>query len=132
MIERVTTEIAHPHDPHPSIARARAPYRSAEEGIGTAVDRRAAISGISTFHLSLAALAHNAALTAAVERLIIRTSLILALYGTPRTFGALPDAYDALMGLIASGQSLAAARHLRTLPVCRRRRARISTSHCAA
>lgn len=74
--------------------------------------RQAAISGISTFHLSLAALAHNAALTAAVERLIIRTSLILALYGTPRTFGALPDAYDALMGLIASGQSLAAARQV--------------------
>jgi DNA-binding GntR family transcriptional regulator len=75
-------------------------------------DRQAAISGISTFHLSLAALAHNTALTAVVERLIIRTSLILALYGTTRTFGALPEAYDTLMALIASGQSLAAARQV--------------------
>ena len=87
--------------------------------------RQAAISGISTFHLSLAALAHNAALTAAVERLIIRTSLILALYGTTRTFSALPDAYDALMGLIASGQSHVCGQAGRTLPIRRRRRTRI-------
>ena len=75
-------------------------------------DRQVAISGISAFHLSLAALAHNAALTTALERLILRTSLILGVYATNRTFAALPEAYDGLVGLISSGQSLAAARQM--------------------
>jgi len=75
-------------------------------------DRRLAISAISGFHLSLAALAHNGALTTAVERLIIRTSLILGLYGTARSFAALPQHYEALMDLVESGQSLLASRQI--------------------
>lgn len=75
-------------------------------------DRKQAISGISTFHRSLAALAHNEALTSALERLIIRTSLILGVYSTARTFAALPRHYDTLMFLIETGQSLAAARQI--------------------
>jgi DNA-binding GntR family transcriptional regulator len=75
-------------------------------------NRAAAISGISAFHLSLAALAHNAALTTALERLILRTSLILGVYATTRTFEALPECYDLLTDLISSGQSLAAARQM--------------------
>lgn len=75
-------------------------------------NRQAMISGISAFHLSLAALAHNAALTTALERLILRTSLILGVYSTSRTFAPLPEAYDTLIVLISSGQSLAAARQM--------------------
>jgi DNA-binding GntR family transcriptional regulator len=71
--------------------------------------RKQAIAGISIIHMSLAALAHNGALAAALERLIVQTSLILGLYGTPRTFEALPAQYRRLMDLIDSGQSLKAA-----------------------
>lgn len=111
VIERVTTEIVTrtilTHQLHALYLHIEAQKMHWYRG-----NRQAAINGISTFHLSLAALAHNTALTAAVERLIIRTSLILALYGTARTFGALPEAYDTLMALIASGQSPAAARQV--------------------
>jgi DNA-binding GntR family transcriptional regulator len=75
-------------------------------------DRQAAINGISGFHLSLASLAHNEALTTALERLIIRTSLILGLYGAGRMAVALPPYYDALIGCIESGESLVAARQI--------------------
>ena len=71
-----------------------------------------AINGISAFHLSLASLAHNGALTSALERLIIRTSLILGLYRTTRTFAALSPYYETLMDLIESGQSLIASRQI--------------------
>jgi DNA-binding GntR family transcriptional regulator len=57
-------------------------------------NRQVATRSVSAFHLSLAALAHNASLTTALERLIIRTSLILGLYVTGRTFAALPDPYE--------------------------------------
>jgi DNA-binding GntR family transcriptional regulator len=75
-------------------------------------NRQLSISGISGFHLSLAALAHNTALTTALERLIIRTSLILGTYSTPRTFGGLAEFYDQLLDLIESGHSLAASRQI--------------------
>ena len=63
-------------------------------------------------HMSLAALAHNEALAAALERLILRTSLILGLYGTARTFAAMPEHYDALIRLIGDGRSFEAARQI--------------------
>ena len=109
VIERVTTEIVTrsilTHD-----LRRLARHVADNKLHWLRANRQLAISSVSAFHLSLAALAHNAALTTALERLIIRTSLILSLYATARTFGTLPDAYDDLMDLIASGRSLDAAR----------------------
>jgi DNA-binding GntR family transcriptional regulator len=75
-------------------------------------NRKLAISGISGFHLSLAALAHNEALTASLEQLILRTSLILGVYGASRAFAAMPEQYRLLMELIESGQSLLASRQI--------------------
>ena len=74
--------------------------------------RKQAIAGISAIHMSLAVLAHNGALSAALERLIVQTSLILGLYGTPRSFEALPAHYRLLMELMESGQSMKAARQI--------------------
>jgi hypothetical protein len=54
--------------------------------------------------LSRAALAHNTALTRALERLIIRTSLILGVYSTTRTFAMSPP-----------GRSLNTARQMERL-----------------
>jgi DNA-binding GntR family transcriptional regulator len=74
--------------------------------------RKQSIAGISMIHMSLAALAHNEALSSALERLILRTSLILGLYGTARMFEALPSQYRSLIELIESGQSMKAARQI--------------------
>ena len=67
--------------------------------------REAAVGGISQFHRSLAALAHNEALSTALERLILRTSLVLGLYGTSRGFGAATLRYRLLLDLIERGDS---------------------------
>lgn len=83
-----------------------------QEAHWTRGNRRQAIAGISMIHMTLAALAHNGALAAALERLILQTSLILGLYGTPRSFEALPAQYRILMDLIGSGHSLKAARQI--------------------
>ncbi len=111
VIERVTTEIVTrtilTHD-----LRALARHVEQHKPHWSRANRQQAISGIAAFHLSLASLAHNSALTSALERLIIRTSLILGVYATTRTFMPLPDLYGELMDLIASGQSLAAARQI--------------------
>ncbi len=111
VIERVTTEIVTrtilTHD-----LRRLSRHVAESKPHWIRANRQVAISSVSAFHLSLAALAHNAALTTALERLIIRTSLILGLYATARTFAALPDAYDTLMDLIALGESLDAARQM--------------------
>lgn len=72
--------------------------------------RELAIDGISMFHRSLAALAHNEALSIALERLILRTSLILGLYGTSRGLASAPPRYWALIGAIELGDSAAAAK----------------------
>lgn len=71
--------------------------------------REVAIDGISQFHRALGALAHNVALTIALERLVLRTSLILGLYGTSRGFVSAPARYWALLRTIESGDSGAAA-----------------------
>jgi DNA-binding GntR family transcriptional regulator len=75
-------------------------------------NRKQAIAGISMIHMSLASLAHNEALASALERLILRTSLMLGLYGTARTFMAMPDQYRALIDLIDEGRSIEAARQI--------------------
>jgi DNA-binding GntR family transcriptional regulator len=111
VIERVTTEIV-----TRTILTHHLGALSRDVEANTALwlrsNRQAAIGGISAFHLYLAALAHNAALTTALERLIIRTSLILGVYATARTFATLPAEYEMLVELIAAGRSLDAARQM--------------------
>lgn len=111
VIERVTTEIvtrtAMTHQ-----LRALGQQIRDQELNWSRGNRKQAIAGISMIHMSLAALAHNEALAAALERLILRTSLILGLYGTARTFTAMPDQYHALIGLIEEGRSIEAARQI--------------------
>lgn len=72
--------------------------------------RQRTIEGISSFHRSLAALAHNRPLAVALERLVLQTSLILGRYATSTTFSAAAIEYRALLVLIESGESLAAAK----------------------
>lgn len=111
VIERVTTEIvtrtAMTHQ-----LRALAQQVSEQESHWNRGNRKQAIAGISVIHMSLASLAHNEALAAALERLILRTSLILGLFGTPQTFIGMSDHYRDLMALIQSGRSLEAARQI--------------------
>ena len=111
VIERVTTEIVTrtvmTHQLRAIVRQVRDQEVHWSRG-----NRKQAIAGISMIHMSLAALAHNGALAAALERLIIQTSIILGLYGTPRSFEGLPTQYGLLMDLIDSGQSMKAARQI--------------------
>lgn len=72
-------------------------------------NRQVAIDSIGQFHRALAKLAHNEALSIALERLILRTSLILGLYGTSQGLASGPERYARLMSVIESGDSAAAA-----------------------
>lgn len=72
--------------------------------------RQRTIEGISSFHRSLAALAHNRPLAEALERLVLQTSLILGLYATSITFSSAAVEYHRLLALIEAGESLAAAK----------------------
>ena len=111
VIERVTTEIV-TRTVMTNQLRAILRQVREQEAHWSRGNRKQAIAGISLIHRSLAALAHNGALAAALERLIIQSSLILGLYSTPRTFEALPKHYRLLMELIESGQSIRAARQI--------------------
>jgi DNA-binding GntR family transcriptional regulator len=111
VIERVTTEIV-TRTVMTHQLRALGKQVRDQELNWTRGNRKQAIVGISMIHMSLAALAHNGALAAALERLILRTSLILGLYGTTRTFTAIPDQYHALIDLIEEGRSIEAARQI--------------------
>lgn len=72
--------------------------------------RQKTIAGIGSFHMALASMAHNRPLAMALERLVLQTSLILALYATNTTFSSAAVEYNALLALIDDGQSLAAAK----------------------
>ena len=126
VIERVTTEIVTRTILTYQLKRAAPPARASKSRNWTRGNcKPVAINGISGFHLSLASLAQNGALTTAQERLIIRTSLILGLYRTTRTYAALPPYYRDLDGphrFRAEPDSIAADR---TLPVRHRWRTRL-------
>ena len=111
VIERVTTEIV-TRTVMTHQLRALSQQVRDQDVHWTRGNRRQAIAGISMIHMSLAVLAHNGALAAALERLIVQTSLILGLYSTPRTFDGLPVQYRQLMELIESGQSIKAAHQI--------------------
>lgn len=111
VIERVTTEIA-TRTARTHHLRAIAQQIDDQEPHWKRGSRKQAIAGIGMIHMSLASLAHNGALAAALERLILRTSLILGLYGTAHTFDVMPNQYRDLMDIIQSGRSLDAARQI--------------------
>jgi len=108
VIERVTTEI---------VTRTILTYQlnalkarlADRERIWAPGNRQQAIATISAFHRSLAALAHNESLATALERLILRTALILGSYGTPQMFAAASAQYGGLLDVIERGESIAAA-----------------------
>ena len=108
VIERATTEIVTRTILTPQLNALKAQL-GARAGTFAHGNRQYAIAGISAFHRSLAALAHNESLATALERLILRTALILGLYGTPKMFAAASPHYESLLATIERGESIAAA-----------------------
>ena len=109
VIERATTEIVTRTILTPQL-RTLSEKIAAEEVAWLGTDLYRATHALGEFHLSLCSLAHNTALTVAVERLIRRTSLILGLYGLPHRMRDIPARHRELLVLIERGESLAASR----------------------
>jgi len=109
VIERVTTEIVTRTILTTQIGGLRR-HLDRQDGAWQQGDFRLAIRELGEFHLALCALARNGALTGALERLIRRTSLILALYAPPRGAMRVMSSYRELMDVIERGESLVAAR----------------------
>lgn len=109
VIERVTTEIVTRTILTPQLNALKARLDDRERTFLHG-NRQQAIASISAFHRSLAALAHNESLAQALERLILRSSLILGLYGTAETFARASAHYGTLLGEIERGESIVAAR----------------------
>jgi DNA-binding GntR family transcriptional regulator len=109
VIERVTTEIVTRTILTPQL-RALRERLDGREGTFLHGNRQQAIASISAFHRSLAALAHNESLAQALERLILRSALILGLYGTADTFARASAHYGTLLAEIDRGESIVAAR----------------------
>lgn len=109
VIERVTTEIVTRTILTPKLNALREQLDGRERTFLHG-NRQQAIASISAFHRSLAALAHNESLAGALERLILRSALILGLYGTADTFARAAAHYGTLLAEIERGESIAAAR----------------------
>lgn len=109
VIERVTTEIVTRTILTPQLNALKARLDDRER-MFLHGNRQQAIASISAFHRSLAALAHNESLAQALERLILRSALILGLYGTSDTFARASAHYGTLLGEIERGESIVAAR----------------------
>lgn len=109
VIERVTTEIAARTIITPNLAMLRRcvveQARLLSEG-----DRQRAILEAGEFHRRLSALAHNQPLTRALEPLILRTSLIVAVYGRPQATLRAASHHEAILSFIERGESLLASR----------------------
>jgi DNA-binding GntR family transcriptional regulator len=109
VIERVTTEIVTRTILTPQLNALKAQLDDRER-TWVHGNRQQAIASISAFHRSLAALAHNESLAQALERLILRSALILGLYGTTDTFARASAHYGTLLAEIDRGESIVAAR----------------------
>ena len=109
VIERVTTEIVTRTILTPQLNALKAQLDDRER-TWVHGNRQQAIASISAFHRSLAALAHNESLAKALERLILRSALILGLYGTTDTFARASAHYGTLLAEIERGESIVAAR----------------------
>lgn len=108
VIERVTTEIV-ARTILTSSLRSLRKNIEAQEGAVLRGDRQRAIRESGEFHVRLAHMAHNAALVSALETLILRTSLIVALYGGPRTLHSALDHQKDIVLLLERGDAAAAA-----------------------
>lgn len=108
VIERVTTGIVARTILTPSITMLRQCIRD-QEAAALQGDRQGAIRASGEFHRHLAQLAHNGALVSALESLILRTSLIVALYGGPRTLGSAIAHQRDIVDRLEEGDSDAAA-----------------------
>ena len=109
VIERVTTEIVTRTVLTVQLAKLYESVNRQDEAWKHG-DYRRGIRELGEFHLAMCALAHNAALTVVLERLIRRTSLILALYGLPNAMMRMPGMYAGLLVIVERGESLSAAR----------------------
>lgn len=109
VIERVTTEIVTRTVLTIQLAKLHERVKGQDEAWKQG-DYRRGIRELGEFHLAMCALAHNQALTVVLERLIRRTSLILALYGLPNAMMRMPAMYTNLLAIVERGESLSAAR----------------------
>eukprot|EP01037_Dinobryon_pediforme_P025397 gene25397-27533_t len=109
IIERTTTEIVTRTILTPQLNALQAQVAERDRGVMHG-NRPRAIAGISHFHRSLAALAHNAFLATALERLILRTALILGRYGAPQLFAQTRGHFEIILGFVERGESMPAAR----------------------
>jgi DNA-binding GntR family transcriptional regulator len=102
---------AGPHD----TARLRALLRD-EDAAQLRADRAAAIRLSGEFHRQLMVLSGNALLTGFLAALVVRSSLIIATYGTPIALSCRHSDHEQIMDLIEAGQVDAAVqwmeRHL--------------------
>ena len=108
VIERVTTGIVARTILTPSIHKLRQ-FIHDQETAALQGDRQGAIRASGEFHRHLAQLAHNGALVSALESLILRTSLIVALYGGPRTLSSAIEHQREIVDRLEEGNSDAAA-----------------------
>jgi len=108
VIERVTTGIVARTVLTPSLAQLRA-HIGNQELAALQGDRQKGIRESGEFHRHLAALAHNSALATVLETLILRTSLIVALYGSARSLRNAIDIQKQIVDLLERGQSERAA-----------------------
>lgn len=109
VIERVTTEIAARTILTHHLAALRRQVAAQERALLEG-DRQRAVLEAREFHRRLSGLAHNQALTAALEPLILRSALIVAVYGTPRATLRAAAHHHEILDLIERGDSLAASR----------------------
>lgn len=108
VIERVTTDIVARTILTTSI-RALRQRIDAQETATLRGDRQRAIRESGEFHLQLARLAHNTALVAALETLILRTSLIVALYGGARALRNAIELQKEIVDRLEVGNAAASA-----------------------
>jgi DNA-binding GntR family transcriptional regulator len=109
VVERATAEIVSRTILTPQLRELRARV-GRQEAAWARGDIYRATSELGEFHLALCSLAHNTALTVALERLIRRSSLILGLYGVSHLVAAIPQHHRRLLDVIERGASLDAAR----------------------
>lgn len=68
------------------------------------------LKAMGEFHRSLAQIANNKVVVEVLQPLLIRTSLVVAVYGHHQTLSAVPDLHAAIVDRLEAGTATAAAR----------------------
>lgn len=111
VIERATTEIVARTIQTPHLLELRA--LTARNAAASAYsDRQETIRISGDFHRYLCGQAHNAALAQVLEILILRTALIVALYGSSPDILTMHEHHARILAQIEAGRSLDAARSM--------------------